>query len=145
MFIGTYTEKEGLMFLALNFSCPGDSIDQYNLLVICGIKVCETLALRVFIYSTIFTASVPQCLYKRPRDTMGKRRKQQSPASSPSLLILTEKLFHTVEQSCHLCTEARFPSITILKFNESQNNEIELYNFYFIPQFWSKLLGDDRY
>lgn len=52
MFIGTYTEKEGLMFLALNFSCPGDSIDQYNLLVICGIKMCETLALRVFIYST---------------------------------------------------------------------------------------------
>lgn len=76
---------------------------------------------------------------------MGKRRKQQSPASSPSLLILTEKLFHTVEQSCHLCIEARFPSITILKFNESQNNEIELYNFYFISQFWNKLLGDDRY
>lgn len=58
MFIGTHTEKESLMFLALNLGCPGDSIDQYNLLVICGTKMCETLALRVFIYNTRFTASV---------------------------------------------------------------------------------------
>lgn len=134
MFIGTYTEKEGLMFLALNLGCPEDSLDQYNLLAICGTKVCETLALRVFIYSTRFTASVLQSLYKRPRDNMGKRRNRLSPASSPSLLVFTDKLFHTVEQSCHLCTETRFPSISILKFN---NHKIIRQNYIiFILQHW---------